>query len=415
MNEKTYNLDLDAEFINHLAVSESVQDIQAEQISAQLLVDKTARDIFAWQVNHIKEHGQPASGPVLQDQFPRWNFEEPQSAIKDLIDRLRERFVRNSGREAVRRIADMTVVDPLEMAKTMIEEGRSLAELTTRRGEMMGSGDYTRAMTAYDRRLLEGKGPSLGFDELDQHFFGQRGVTFLMAAPKTYKSWFTINAMAKNIETGSFPYLYSLELPAEESDMRLRCMAANVPYWKYLHRKLDNEDREKLRKASEIMDENGAFRVEKPRVGERGVTQMVERAINAGADTILIDQLQYVETNGDSLGALNNTGDYFNVVNELRNYSDSIPIFVVHQFNRSVMSSKEMPEMQQGKGSSAIEEVATLALGLWANKEMRANGVVQLGTLASRNYSYKAWDVDVELSRGTSFTIMGESREDDDE
>jgi hypothetical protein len=190
-------------------------------------------------------------------------------------------------------------------------------------------------------------------------------------------------------------------------------MSANVPYWKYLHRKLDNEDREKLRKASEIMDENGSYRIEKPKVGERSVTQMIERAINAGADAVFLDQLQYVESNGESLGALNNTGDYFNVVNELRNYSDVIPIFVVHQFNRSVMSSKEMPEMQQGKGSSAIEEVATLALGLWANKEMRANNVVQLGTLASRNYSYKAWDVEVQLSRGTSFTIMGETQEDE--
>jgi len=141
---------------------------------------------------------------------------------------------------------------------------------------------------------------------------------------------------------------------------------------------------------------------------------MVERAINSGASSIFIDQLQYVESSGgDSLGALNNTGDYFNVVNELRNYSDTIPILVVHQFNRSVMSSKEMPEMQQGKGSSAIEEVATLALGLWANKEMRANNIVQLGTLASRNYSYKAWDIDVELSRGTSFTMIGETQDEE--
>ena len=412
--EKTYNLDLDAEFINHLAVKESVSGIQSEQVATELLEDKTARDIFYWQLEHIKEHGEAASGAVLQDQFPRWNFEQPQSAIKDLIDRLRERFVRNSGREAVRRIADMTVVEPLEMAKAMIEEGRGLAELTTRRGEVIGSGDFNRAMSAYDKRVIEGKGPSLGFDELDQHFFGMRGVTFLMAAPKTYKSWFTINAVAKNITDGRFPYLYSLELPAEESDMRLRCMAANVPYWKYLHSRLDNEDRKKLGHASEIMDENGSYRVEKPQVGERSVNRMVERAINAGADAIFIDQLQYVESpNGESLGALNNTGDYFNVVNDLRNYSDSIPILVVHQFNRSVMSSKEMPEMQQGKGSSAIEEVATLALGLWANKEMRASNVVQLGTLASRNYSYKAWDVDVQLSRGTSFTMIGETQDDE--
>lgn len=409
--EKIYNLDLDAELINHLALPESVDVIQAEQVTNKLIVDNTAKDIFSWQLDHIKEHGQPASGAVLQDEFSRWDFSEPQSAIKDLLDRIRERFVRNAGRAAVRRIADMTVVDPLEMAKSMIEEGRQLAEMTSRRGEVIGTGDFNRAMSAYDRRVLEGRGPSLGFDEVDQHFFGMRGVTFLMAAPKTYKSWFTINAVSKNIADGGNPYLYSLELPAEESDMRLRCMAANIPYWKYLHNKLDKEDKAKLKSASDIMDAKGNYKVEKPQVGERGVGRIVERAVNSGATSIFIDQLQYVESNGDSLGALNNTGDYFNVVNELRNYSDQIPILVVHQFNRSVMSSKEMPEMQQGKGSSAIEEVATLALGLWANKEMRANNIVQLGTLASRNYSYKAWDIEVQLSRGTSFTMIGETEE----
>ena len=171
--EKIYNLDLDAELINHLALPESVDVIQAEQVTNKLIVDNTAKDIFSWQLDHIKEHGQPASGAVLQDEFSRWDFSEPQSAIKDLLDRIRERFVRNAGRAAVRRIADMTVVDPLEMAKSMIEEGRQLAEMTSRRGEVIGTGDFNRAMSAYDRRVLEGRGPSLGFDEVDQHFFGK--------------------------------------------------------------------------------------------------------------------------------------------------------------------------------------------------------------------------------------------------
>jgi len=202
--------------------------------------------------------------------------------------------------------------------------------------------------------------------------------------------------------------LYSLELPANESDMRLRCMAANVPYWKYLKNCLMPEDRKALEDASEIMDDRGQFRIEKPDQGERGVQRMVERAINSGASCVFIDQLQYIENRkGLNLGAQNNTGDYFEVVNDLRNYSDQIPIFVVHQFNRSVMNATEMPEMQQGKGSSAIEEVATLSLGLWANKEMRQNNMIEVGTLASRNYSYQNWQVDVSLSHGCGFNMIG--------
>ena len=135
---------------------------------------------------------------------------------------------------------------------------------------------------------------------------------------------------------------------------------------------------------------------------------MVERAINSGATCVFIDQLQYVETrSGTSLGARNDTGDYFEVLNELRDYSDEIPIFIVHQFNRSIMSAEGMPEPQQGKGSSAIEETATLELGLWANKDMRSSNIIHLGTLVSRNYSQPTWEIGIELSKGCALIMNG--------
>ena len=99
----------------------------------------------------------------------------------------------------------------------------------------------------------------------------------------------------------------------------------------------------------------------------------------------------------------------------LRDYSDEVPIFIIHQFNRSVMNAKEMPEMQQAKGSAAIEETAHLALGLWANKEMRKNNVIEVGTLASRSYSYKSWHLEVGLSKDCRLDMIGEVTDDEEE
>jgi replicative DNA helicase len=415
ITNQTY-LDLDKDVIHHLVIPESIGVLQAEQFNTDLLEDDLAKAVLDWQFNHIREHGKPATATVLADEFPTVEINEPETAIGDLVSRVRERYMRTYGRDIIRHLAEQANVDPLSVSREMLRAGRELADLTLKRGEIFGSGDYHRAMALYDKRAVKGRGPSIGFKEVDDHFNGMQGVTFLIAAPKTYKSWFTINATYNNIITNDdhFPYLYSLELPADESDMRLRCMAANVPYWKYLKNCLMPEDREAIKNASEKMDDRGKFKIEKPNQGERGVQRMVERALNAGATSIFIDQLQYIENRkGHNLGAVNNTGDYFEVVNDLRNYSDEIPIFIVHQFNRSVMSSKEMPEMQQGKGSSAIEEVATLALGLWANKEMRQNNVIELGTLASRNYSYQNWRLGVHLSHGCQFTMEGPV--DDDE
>jgi len=405
---QTY-LDLDEEIFHHLGKPESIGHLQAEQVSSDIIEDKNIKAIFDWQMNYIRDYGTPATPAVIQDEFGIAPG-DTQTVIGDLINRMRERYIRTYGRDVIRNIAELANVEPLAVSKEMLRAGRDLADLTLKRGEVFGSGDYHRAMAMYDKKALQGRGPSLGFREIDDHFNGMQGVTFLIAAPKTYKSWMTIKMVLNNIvsEDEHFPYLYSLELPANESDMRLRCMAADVPYWKYLKNCLMPEDRRAIEDASEFMDERGQFKIEKPDQGERGVQRMVERAINAGASCIFIDQLQYIENRkGLNLGAQNNTGDYFEVVNDLRNYSDEIPIFIVHQFNRSVMNSSEMPEMQQGKGSSAIEEVATLSLGLWASKDMRNSNMLQVGTLASRNYSYETWEVGVQLSHGCRFDMIG--------
>lgn len=411
-----FDLDLDYDLLCHLAVPESVHYLRGEHVSLSLIEDDDIREVMEWQFDHCRQHGQAATGTVLEAEFSEIELSAPQTAIGDLIDRLRDRHVRNDGRQVIEYLAGLAVTDPGQVAREMLKEGRRLADATSKRGEIFGTGDYERGLDAYHKRVARGRGPSLGFREIDDHFNGMIGVTILLAPPKTYKSWYTIQGVKENIYGGNRPYLYSLELPALESDWRLRCAAADVPYWKYLKGALTPTDEQALKIASQNLDAMGTYRVEKPEQGQRSVERVVERALSWGADSIWIDQLQYLETRkGVNLGAANNTGDYFEVVNDLRNWSDHIPIFLVHQFNRSVMNSSGLPEMQQGKGSSAMEEVATLMLGLWASKDMRKSNLVEIGTLASRNYSYASWELGVELSKGCRLEMNGRSDLDDDD
>lgn len=413
---EVYALDLDWDLVNHLASPEAIGALRAEQFTPDLIEDPYVSQVFTWQMEHYREHGVPASASVLEDQFEEVTIQTPLAAIGDLIDRFRSRYMRNKGRQIVKDIAVAVNEAPLEAAKLMLRGGRQLADLTVKRGEVFATGDFHRLMALYDRKAARGRGPSLGFHDVDDHFNGMLGVTFYIAPPKTYKTWNAVNVVKENVLMEGFPYAYSLELPAEEYTQRLMHMTADVPWWKYLKNAIMPADRDRLKEAAEILDGQGQYRIEKPQPGERGVQRMVERALNAGASCVIIDQLQYVENRkGTNLGSANNTGDYWEVCNDLRDYSDEIPIFCVHQFNRSVLNAKEMPEAQQAKGSSAIEETATLALGLWANKEMRKSGVVEIGTLASRNYNYESWRIEVQLSHGCNLEMLGKVEEDEED
>lgn len=403
--------DLDWELVTHLSNSEAVFVLRREQFSSELIEEESVKKIFDWQMAHLRQHNQPATLAVLQDQFGDLGLTEPQTAIGDLIDRLRRRYVRNEGQDSVERLVKTTKKDPLGLAGVMVQEGRKLHSIVTPKGESFGSGDHDQAMNTYNQRILQGRGPSLGFIEIDDHFHGQSGITYLVGAPKSMKSWIAVKTVIENVRQGFRAYLYSLELPAIDTLWRIKCMQANVPYWKYIKGALDAKDQQRVEQASEELD-RGWFKVDKPEPGKRTVHDLVERAINAEADCVFIDQLQYVEdSGGDSLGAMNDTGRYFNACNVLRDYSDEIPIFVVHQFNRSILQtikSGEEPDFQQVKGSAAIEETATLELAIHSNKDMRASNVIHLKTLLSRHFTLPTWEIGVRFDNECKLMLNGE-------
>jgi hypothetical protein len=411
---EVYTIDLDEELLSHLAIPESVQALWDEKIKDDLILDDFSKEVYAWQMNHLREHMRPATPSVLADEFDL-DLADPLTAVGDLIERLRDRWVRNNARDYMEKIGDTYKEDPSAVPAVLIEVAREFQEKVGERGEAYGTGDYERAMHRYDEHVLRGPGPSFGFKEVDDHFGGIRGVTFGLAPPKTYKSWvFGANTLVENVMVGRHTWLYSLELPADETDMRIRCLAAGIPYWRYLRGSLSENDRHSLKEASEYLDDTGIYRCVKPKQNHRTFEEMVERAGDAGAEFVIIDQLQYVETrNGKQLGGCD-PREYWQPLNQARDMSDRMPMMVVHQFNRSVMNADRMPEMQQAKGAAAIEEVATLALGLWANKDMRKSNLIELGTLASRHWTLEAWEIGVELTRGANFEMLGKAIHDDE-
>jgi hypothetical protein len=415
-DEPIYALDLDEELLAHLPDPDAWVTLQGEGFTAELIEDQEIAQIFTWQQAYKREYGQLATATVLAEEFDI-DFEPPQTVIGDLLDRIRLRYMKNGGRNALRDLINQAKgEDPLQVPQLLLQKGRELSALLSKRGDVFGTGDFERSIRRYDIMAEAGPGASFGYKELDENYNGMRGVSFLIAYKKMYKSWMMIQSVLSNVEQGRCAWLYSLELPAEETDMRLRYLAAGIPWWRYVHGKLTIGDRKALAEVSEILDGMGIFKIVKPTRGQRGIHDMVHTARDAGAQVVLIDQLQYIENDsGNSLGQMNDTGEYFGVLDHARDLSDEGPLYIAHQFGRGAAYAESMPDISLAKGSSAIEEVCTLALGMFANKAMRQSGKLEIGTLISRNTGpYDAWEIDVDLSRTTRFSI-GRRIEEDDE
>jgi hypothetical protein len=410
MTTDIYVLDLDEELLSHLPDPESWLELKAEGFKVEFIEDDFIREVYEWQNRHAREYGAPATATVLADQFDV-GFDDPQTTVGDMLDRMRERYMNNQGRDALKRIGTTFKKDPLVIPDMLAREGRKLQTLLNRRGEMFGTGDVDRALHQYEMKAAKGPGSSLGFPEVDAHHYGQQGLTFVIAPPKSFKSWNIIEVAFANVMKGKHVRISSLELPAEETDMRLRCRAANIPWWHYVRRCMTSEELRRIKEAEEILKEVGMYTISKPPEHERTMDHLIGNARDQGAHLVCVDQLQYVEFDGKSLGAWNDTGKYFGAVNRARDLSDEGDIYIAHQFNREARFADAMPPIEMTKGSSAIEEGATLALGMWANKDMRRSNIVELGTLISRNHGYASWNVQVELSKGCDFKIIGRADE----
>lgn len=417
MSEPVYQLNLDEEIIAHLPDPEAWLVINAEGIDPVIIEDTEVRAMFVWQRNHLREHGVPATATVLADEFDL-DFAEPETQIGDLLDRLRNRYAENEWRGAVEDIikAQKQTEGSAAFPQLLLQKGRELSTLLTKRGEMYTSRDIDRTINRYHKKVLQGPGASLGFEDLDNYFYGMRGVNFVIAPPKTMKSWIMCKMVAENAIAGNNPWLFSLELPADETDTRIRCLLSDVPFWKYIRNILDESELERWREATDYLHSCGSYTVYKPEAGHRGIDEMVYMARDAGAGAIFIDQLQYVESGeGESIGSLNQTGSYWKVLNRARDLSDDGPICFAHQFNRTAMYSTEMPHVSQAKGSSSIEEVATLAIGMWASRDMRRSYEAQIDTLIARNHEYAAWKMAYDLNHHCTFEIIERIIDDNDE
>lgn len=403
---EVFNVDLDEEVLAHLCDPAAVQFFRGERVTDILIEDEFVKSVFNWQMDHAKEHGKPATASVLSEEFDV-EFAEPLTAFGDLLDRLRVRYMRNNAQDEMEKVANAYKDDPRLVPETMLRVGRELAKLVNPVGETYGNGDIERVLHEYDKRANKGMGPSLGYPELDDYFYGMRGVVMFIGPPKSYKSWQAGNSLLANVMAGRRSRLYSLELPAVETYERVLCLAANIPPWRFLKNQLTREDRKLLKEVAEILDDSGNFDIVKPDAGQRGIDQMVDAARNDDAEIIYFDQLQYIENEkGIQLGAGDHK-DYWRVLNRARDLSDDGPLCFVHQFNRTAMFSDKMPEMQQAKGAAACEEVCSLIMGLWANKDMRRSGIVEFGAIASRHHMEQSWEISVDLTRGCRFDCLG--------
>jgi replicative DNA helicase len=300
-----------------------------------------------------------------------------------------------------RAMSDADPVDYTAIVDRHAAEFVDLSLLLARKaGITNGSTAVDDALRRYADREREGHqtiGMTFGIPEIDAHTFGIHPgeLAVLAAGPKVGKSWFCAMVALHEAYMRRTTVLYTLENTTEMTWDRLICMAAKVPYRDFQRGTLSEADMEKIVNFFEFFSEAKSYlHIINPEMGKRTVQHMVREAQVREVQSLIIDQLTFIDT----VKASSRWEAMREITHELKAListgRERIPCLLAHQINREGVKQAEKAktlEMHHLAEGSEVERTADWVFGLYQTAVMREAQEVRFQILAARREDTKDW------------------------
>jgi replicative DNA helicase len=184
-------------------------------------------------------------------------------------------------------------------------------------------------------------------------------------------------------------------------------MITGASYAKMLHGNTHPSEWQRIYDKMNNFADLGAGYVITPPYDKRTVDDFVLETQRLSANSVIIDQLQYVQWKGHH--DIEHQG-FREIVHEMKASAIKlqVPWYCVGQFNREAASLEELADASKAGLTRAIEETCDMFLGLHRTKEDMDENRVELGIVESRHSSKYQWMIDVDLNNTTSFAMRSE-------
>jgi len=402
-------MDIEVELLNHLPIKDSVEFLLKEGLQYDLIYQPKIRSVFNFVQHHFNDTGRVPTLAVLDHEYPEIDFEQPETTIEYVVDKLKLRYQKNQIQDLTTDLAGMAN-DPEMAMKYLRGEVFKIERNSLSQQHIYSNEDYQIFIHNVQEKILKGafNGASIGFKEIDDFTGGIKdgNVAYLLARPKRKKSWFLLNSFIAQAKAGRKPYLFTLELTPDEIMLRIACMISGVSWNDAQKGQLMSPDWKKINQAFEEFKQY-KFHLEMPPVDERTVPGLLLKADKVGAEAIFISQFHYVKGLKDFYRAAHE--ESAEVAVDLKRAASrpgaERPLIIEAQFNRGGDSMEDLEDFDASKVglTDMIPQSADVLYGLFENKDLRSNGLTQFGILEARNHDKGAWTIYSELINKTEF------------
>lgn len=398
---------LEDQLLDHLATPEGATAIWKERLDPDVIPDSDEgiRECLKFVIRYMDDHRVPPGPAVIAEEIGYQDFNVPQTPVKYVIDKLRERYQKKNLRKIITKMGRMSV-EPAESMQYGLDELMQLKLATAERGSDLSSDDFSGVIDDYNVRIDNpSESLSFGYTAIDQHLGGLRlgELTVILARPKRYKSWQLVKSAAQNVLDGHTVFFETMELTTQEMRDRFTCMVAGISWYRFQHKLLSTDDLAQLdHTIRQLMEWEAKCHFHRSKPGERNVHNVVEHALDRGAEVLYIDQLSWFDGAKDE-GSWRVVGQ---IMEELKDAAQHFPVYMAAQYNRAAAMEDGIADLAKIGLSDYIGQTADLLLGMYASRDMIENKLLHLGVVESRSFEPCTWELKIDLSADCNFKVL---------
>lgn len=399
--------------VGHFTDADALAEMYELGLRPEVFTEQRISSAYVFAIKYWHESGMKHAPTkmVLEREFDRLQVPpQPTVSVSWLVGDLQRTFVANKLQAMIYAAGEKSHQEPVAALKELYSQAYNAAEVVTPRQTRVNmAASIADRRQRYEERLSrpDGLGLPYGIPELDQHTGGLMPgeLAVIGAFSKTGKSFFLCNTLVHLRRAGYTPILFTLEMSIAEMEERIDALYSGVSYNRLVHATLGADEQRRLFEAQEELARQGPVLVENPEEGERTVAHLINRARQAGADYVLIDQLSFMEAVGKVRSPKEHHAEIMHSLkNELRRPGRELPCLMAVQLNRD--SINQGAQLRSFANASEVERYCDIALGLERNDEERLNHVMRCHILGSRRSDNRSWLLNWELLSASMIRVL---------
>ena len=416
----------------HLSDVNSLDVLAKERFSTarvrEVIPTEAGREIVAWALDYYFANGRQVA-PTPEAITETWVVQMERAdislgdgtetdSIEWAIEQLRSHHAVWKSQEFVKGFASaITKAAPTEKVTVVQQAAYDLYQLSqslvSRREESDVATGVQVALEHYLERADTEQttdGLTFGMPLVDLHTHGVHGgeIAVFAAGSGVGKSWMALKTLLAEWKAGRQAVLFTLELAMLTCFDRIACMNAGVSYQRWQEGRANDDEIYRVTLLIKNLEESPIKPIIiLPPSGERSMMALVRQAQSYDAQSIIIDQLTFVDAVEGSRARQRweSVGEKMHQLHELITGGAYRPsVLLMHQINRDGVQAAQKTgkyEMWHMAEAAEVERTATFVFAAFQSRMDQTMHQAQLQMLKNRRGALKTWIMLWELEFGT--------------